>query len=160
MIAKSIHQKVDHVYSQDPALERAPTAEEMKAFREQGADALPLKPGMKPAIFHLMSLSRRAYKMLSQTSLLEVQRHLQPGTGNAIDLAFFGIREEAVRFGLVGALGLQDSSGGSLRIETEETRGAGRAVTQASMDDLFAFGPGLINELGALIIELSEVPPT
>ena len=162
MIAKSVHQKVDHIYSRDPALERAPTAEELKAYRVSGdLAALPCKPGMKPAVFHLQSMTRRAYRMLSGTALLEVQRRLQPGSGGAVDLAFYEIREEAVRFGLIGALGIQDAEGGAIKLETEGGGGGlPRCLKQSSMDDLYSFGPGLINELGAMIIELSEVPPT
>lgn len=163
------HQEIDHVWSEDPALDtdfdglddearkaKLQAIDEGYAeLRRTGSIAkLPLRNGMKPCVWKLKSLTHAQKLQLSDAmSQAAAQAEMVGRRSMGAKPVLYAPCAEAVAFGLVAVTGMLDNDGQPLKLE----RVAGR-LTPDTMEKL-SYDP-LIVELGARIFEISSPDPT
>jgi hypothetical protein len=162
-----VNGKVKHVWSRDPALDRdAPELEgALEAYHNGEQATLPTKEGRQLVVWTLISLTDRAYRELTRTSLLDGYTKWQEAMQTKIFLplierATYAERYEAARRGIVTVENALDGEGRPFTLKFDDGAG-GKVVTGKSMEAIHArFGPRLIAELGQRVIDMCEMDPT
>lgn len=157
MISRRVHRTVDHVWTEDPALDKEAEgfAAKWRKFLETGnVDELPLKNGQRPTVFRLASLKREAVLQLSDIVHADVKSLVRAGNDRVIGLAFFRSFEAAVSRGLVGVQNFTDDAGRPVSLRFDDDG----LVHKETLEDLLY--PELMRELGLRILEISMPGPT
>lgn len=165
------HQTVDHVWSEDPAIDYPrvtgnPEDDEKskKAFetafaeykRTGDAKRLPFKDGEQPVLFRLRSLTHAQKLAVGDALTAAMQRVVAIGNESvASNLLLYRPCSELVAVGLVDIVGMLNVDGSPLELEFEDGK---KRVSRASMEKISH--EALIIELGLRIREISSPDPT
>lgn len=141
MIGTKSIERIEHIYSEDPALDRDAEdfAEKWARFRDGSIPAahVPCKPGCKPTVFHIRGLSRKA--------LLHVLS--KQGAEQAM---------EALALGVVGATDFEHD--GRPVVIKRDKSDAGERLSETTLEAFLALP--LIVELSARVLSLCDLHPT
>lgn len=163
------HQEINHVWSQDPALDtgldglsdearaaKVAALEEGYAELRRSGDIskLPMRAGMTPCLFRLKSLTHA--QKLETSDAIQQRVALAQAVGRqslTAELLLYATCAELVACGLVGATGMLDDDGRALKVERVNGRIPAETMEKLSYHSL-------IIELGARIHEISSPDPT
>jgi hypothetical protein len=139
---RSLFAPFQHIWSQDPALDRGHAAFDFEQYMDTGdVQHLPLLPGASPAVFTCKALSRT-----------QMQRVRDKGmTGNLSE----GLTE-AVAFGVKGWTDFAGASGTHPAPKFKQTP-HGEVLATESLDEIYDLN--LIAELGSRIMGASTLTP-
>jgi hypothetical protein len=163
-----------HVWSRDPALDRGTTEEDSDAARAAYVNfistgdrtGLVLRKDRTPVVWSLRSLSMRAWDEVSfaaESDVVKLVARLRAGgiSSRLLEQGTYRTYAEAARRGIVAVEGATDEKGKPISKLATEKHGDDTILTDACLEMLFdLFGPRLIGELGARILELSDLDPT
>jgi len=137
MIATRSTEKIEHIYSRDPALDAGNPSFDWQRFLETGdRKHVPIKEGFTPTVFLLQRLTRKQLTRVLEASTAE-------HAAEAVSFALKGIKDW----------------GAPLDFKFAEARGdLGQRVHPETIEKIFAID--LFAELGQRILELSKLDPS
>lgn len=144
-ISRSLSAPLKFVWLSDPALDHKHQdfVEKWRAFLDDGGDveSLPVKEGLKPAVFDVMPLSRQGWLTMQ-------------AAGVGLEMAL-----EAVRYGLKQIHNVQvDGVDFKINPETDYERDGNEKRLKSDVLDRL-WDPGLFADLGTFIMQKSKLPP-
>ena len=157
------HQKVTHIWSEDPAIEwskdpsqdNGTTEAKYEDFKKTGdTTKLTYKPGQTPVLFELKSLTHAQKLRVGDEIAVAAARRQAVGENSiAAQMLLYVPCATLVAYGLVAAKGMLDDAGQPLELKRD-----GERLTEATMEALSY--PSLIIEVGLRIHEISSPDPT
>lgn len=163
MISKRQHLSRPHVWSLDPALDRSNGANgfepRFKKFLDSGDLAdVPVLDGRRVTVFYISSLRREDMLALSDVAMTDTRALIAAGTGSIVGLAFLRTMDAVVARGLQRVENWLDEAGRQVSLKFDDDGRGGKILAKETLEDLHY--PGLINELGLRILEISMPGPT
>lgn len=159
MISKRTHLSRPHVWSMDPGLDPKASEACWKKFFESGDLAeLPVLDGRRVTVFYITSLRREEMLAMSDVAMGDVKILTKAGTNGIVGLAFLRTMDAVVARGLQRVENWLDEAGRQISLKFDDDGRGGKLLAKETLEDLHY--PGLINELGLRILEISMPGPT
>jgi hypothetical protein len=160
MISKRTHLSRPHVWSLDPGLDTSSGFEARYAkFLESGDLAeLPVLDGRRVTVFYVTSLRREEMLAMSDVAMADVRILTKAGMNGIVGLAFLRTMDAVVSRGLQRVENWLDEAGRQIGLKFDDDGRGGKILAKETLEDLHY--PGLINELGLRILEISMPGPT